>query len=100
MLNLHDQHPRKSRADPLLVLLISLILLNTVVPPPDEIAPIVRLQIRIRRSRPKIIKPRHKMVMKDHQRKPGIRMLVKALRHSTTALKNTGRPQNFVSKSL
>ena len=39
MLNLHHQNPRKLRTDPLLILLVSLLLLNPVVPLQDETAP-------------------------------------------------------------
>ena len=79
MLNLQYQHPGKFRTDPLLILVISLFLLNPVVPGEMKSLRIVWLQIGIWGGRPKIIKTRDKMVMEDHQRKPRFRVRIEAL---------------------
>src|SRR5579885_527316 len=81
MVDLHDQHARKFWADPLLVKLIRLFLLNAVIAGDMKTLAVVRLQVRIGRPCAKVVETFRKMVVEDDEREVRLRMLVKTFRH-------------------
>ncbi len=99
MLQLHNQHPRSPRRNPLLVILVRFLLHDPVVPCKMKPFRIFRLQIRIGRLRPKIIKLRGVMILRHDQRECASGCSSNPHGTITTADRNTGRPQNFVSSA-
>src|SRR5581483_2720748 len=80
MVDLHDQHARKFWADPLLVKLIRLFLLNAVIAGAMKTLAVVRLQVRIGRLCAKVVETVKKMGGEYDEREVRLRMLVKTFR--------------------
>ena len=81
MLDLGYQDAGEARADPLLVFVVGLLLLNPVVAGQVEALRVIGLKVRVGRRGAEVVYPVDEVVMKDGEREVGVGMLVKALRH-------------------
>ena len=81
VLNFDDEHAREAGADPLLVELVSLLLLDAVVAAEVEAFAVVGLEIGIGRLSAKIVEAVDKVVVKDDQREARVRMVVESFGH-------------------
>ena len=81
MLDLDHQDPGKAGADPLLVLVVRLLLLDAVVTRQVEALRVIRLEVRIGRGGAKGIHAIHKVIVKDGDGEVSVGVLVEALRH-------------------
>ena len=74
MLQLHDQHARRSRRDPRLVVLVGFLLLDPVVARQVKPLGVIRLQVGIRRSLAEIVEAGYKMIVENDQGIARLRM--------------------------
>ncbi len=81
MVDLYNQKARELWADPLLVELVRLLLLDAVVAGDVKALAVVGLQVRIGRLSAEIAHAIGKVIVKNHQRKMRIGMVVEAFRH-------------------
>ena len=81
MLDLDHQDAGKARADPLLVLVVRLLLLDAVVTRQVEALRVVRLEVGIGWGGAKVVHAVHKVVVKDGDGEVGVGVFVETLRH-------------------